>query len=475
MNSEHDQTDLIAKAYENARVEHVHARTRKTSACSMGTNAGGAGAVGAGVATPSTDTPSTVAPSTATLSTNTSSTATPSTNSSNTGDTRYLKVIAPAKVNLYLAVGERQESGYHPVENVMHTLLIHDVLYMRAVSCEETDAAPAQGAPAQGTQAQNAPAQNTQTQNTQAQNTQAQNTQAQSSQMQSSQTQSPQTQSPQMQSSQMQNVQIQNTCPQNSVREGFIAHSNKGCLNIHLTCSGASGITPPCISAEENIVYKALSALWHELGRTGRETMDVHLEKHLPHQAGLGGGSSDAAAALVGAARLWGVCETDKRIERVARTLGADVAFFLQGGCALFNGVGDTFVRSMQTCNSPVVLIMPEGGLSTAQVYEAFDKQPHVASNAQKCALAQATHASDIELFNALAPAACSLNPELEEIHAWATTQPGVTHVLLTGSGSCTYAVCETTNAALAIVSRARARGWWAACTYFANVRAAAQ
>lgn len=273
----------------------------------------------------------------------------------------------------------------------------------------------------------------------------------------------------------MQNAQIQNTCPQNSVREGFIAHSNKGCLNIHLTCSGASGITPPCISAEENIVHKALSALWHELGRTGRETMDVHLEKHLPHQAGLGGGSSDAAAALVGAARLWGVCETDKRIERVARTLGADVAFFLQGGCALFNGVGDTFVRSMQTCNSPVVLIMPEGGLSTAQVYEAFDKQPHVASNAQKCALAQATHASDIELFNALAPAACSLNPELEEIHAWATTQPGVTHVLLTGSGSCTYAVCETTNAALAIVSRARARGWWAACTYFANVRAAAQ
>lgn len=381
MKSKNNQTDLIAKAYENARVESVHARTQKTNARSAGTRAA--------------------------CSSNACNVSSAGSAGANTSDPNYTKVVAPAKVNLYLAVGERQENGYHPVENVMHTLLMHDVLYMRRIPSEEAGNTPAHSKRAK-----------------------------------------------------------------NSTRGASATQPHSEHLSIHLTCSGAGNVTLPNIPAEENIVYKAITALWHELGRAECETLDVHLEKHIPHQAGLGGGSSDAAAALVGAAYLWGVSKTDACVERVARTLGADVAYFLQGGCALFNGVGNNFVRSMQTCNSPVVLLMPQAGLSTAQVYEAFDKQPCMAPKAHKSALSQATRACDLELFNALAPAACSLNPELEEIHAWAAAQLGVTHVLLTGSGSCTYAVCETTNNALAIAARAQARGWWAACTYFANIRA---
>ena len=269
MTSESNQVDLIGEAYQNARAEGVQLRT------------GGAG---------------------------------------------YTKLVAPAKVNLYLGVGEKQENGYHPVENVMHTLLTHDVLYMRCLSAQafayETG------------------------------------------------------------------IAFADTEENEAQRD-----SN---LKIHLTCSGAGAIVPPEIPASKNIVYKAVRAFAQAIGRDEDEVMDIHLEKHLPHQAGLGGGSSDAAAALVGAAKLWGIDPSDPRIEAVAKTLGADVAFFLRGGCALYNGVGENYVRSLITRKDPIVLIKPEGGLSTAAVYRAFDESATLPSEALKDALSSAQTAEEV-------------------------------------------------------------------------------
>lgn len=90
------------------------------------------------------------------------------------------------------------------------------------------------------------------------------------------------------------------------------------------------------VPVESNIVAKAVRLLAEKLERTADETVVACLEKHIPAEAGLGGGSSDAAAALLGAAHLWGVPADDPRIEEAARSLGADVAFFLHGGCACF-------------------------------------------------------------------------------------------------------------------------------------------
>ena len=61
----------------------------------------------------------------------------------------------------------------------------------------------------------------------------------------------------------------------------------------------------------------------------------VHIDKHIPHAAGLGGGSSNAAAALLAACRAFGIESEDERVLTVATRLGADVPFFLRGGCAL--------------------------------------------------------------------------------------------------------------------------------------------
>ena len=350
-----------------------------------------------------------------------------------TGGAGYLKAIAPAKVNLYLGVGARQQNGYHTVQNVMHTLLVHDVLYMRRMSfaafAYETgiDYSKSGEGEAAGQQGEGA--------------------------------------------GQQARDQLKAQSADDSTAEA--AGQQPLPLKIHLTCSGVGSLEVPAISAQENIVYKALVALARALDRNEDEVIDVHLEKHLPFQAGLGGGSSDAAAALVAAAKLWGVSADDARIEQVAKTLGADVAFFLRGGCALYNGAGENYVHSLATNNAPVVLIKPAAGLSTAAVYRAFDEAPYLPTREQETAALNAKTAHDVPLFNGLEQAAGHLDPTLAEIHAWANAQPGVERAMLTGSGSCTFAVCESSADALKIAAAAQARGWWATATYFANVRAA--
>src|SRR5262249_27861878 len=92
---------------------------------------------------------------------------------------------------------------------------------------------------------------------------------------------------------------------------------------------------------EGNLVWRAAGALWTALGRSGPPIdTTVTLEKTIPMQAGLGGGSADAAAALAGLGRLWGGVPMTL-LREVAAGLGADVPFFLSGGTALGLGRGE--------------------------------------------------------------------------------------------------------------------------------------
>jgi 4-diphosphocytidyl-2-C-methyl-D-erythritol kinase len=119
-----------------------------------------------------------------------------------------------------------------------------------------------------------------------------------------------------------------------------------------------------------------------------------------------------------------------------------------------------------------VVLVKPEGGVSTAAAYHAFDEgpaavPPEVAINAN-----EALCADDLQLFNNLAPAAEQLMPELADVRDWLEDQPGVEGALLCGSGATTFAVCDAFATATRIVADARQRGWWARVTSFAPIRA---
>ena len=243
-------------------------------------------------------------------------------------------------------------------------------------------------------------------------------------------------------------------------------------LSIRLSCTGVGDIEVPDIAPEDNIAYKAVALLAEQLGRAEDETIEIHIEKNIPFQAGLGGGSADAAAALVGAARLWGIAPDDPVLEAVAPKLGADVAFFLRGGCGLYRGAGDVFERALAPMKQAVALVKPACGVSTAAAYAAFDADPCAIDDAVLTAADQAQSAEEVMLFNNLAPAAESLAPELAEVKSWLDAQAGVRQALLCGSGATTFAVCESFEAALAVVAEARRRGWWARATSFGSLRA---
>lgn len=294
-----------------------------------------------------------------------------------------VKLVAPAKVNLFLDIGAKRADGYHDAISIMHALMLHDVLRMKL--------SPGCG-------------------------------------------------------------------------EG---------LSIELSCVAREGLTQLEVPTESNIVAKAVRLLANKLGRTEDETVVACIEKHIPAEAGLGGGSSDAAAALLGAAHLWSVPADNPHIEEAARELGADVAFFLHGGCACFTGVGDVFAHALVPMRTNVVLVKPEGGVSTAAAYRAFDEHPAFVSADERYAALAATQAAEVPLCNNLVPVSEQLLPELADIRTWASGRVDVERVLMSGSGSAVFMQCPSFADAGRVAADARMRGWWARATTFASARAA--
>ena len=133
----------------------------------------------------------------------------------------------------------------------------------------------------------------------------------------------------------------------------------------------------------------------------------------------------------------------------------------------------DEFVRALAPSKRSVVLVKPHVGVSTARAYAAFDANPQYVSAEERAALAEAQEASRVALHNNLAPAAEVLVPELAEVRAWLEAQPGVAAAMLSGSGSATFAVCESLDVAFAVASAATKRGWWARATALSSARAA--
>lgn len=227
------------------------------------------------------------------------------------------------------------------------------------------------------------------------------------------------------------------------------------------------------VSAEDNLAFKAADQLARAVGRDVAEIIQVRIEKHIPAQAGLGGGSSNAAAVLVGLAKAWDLAADDERIVEVAQSLGADVAFFLQGGCALLGGAGEVLRRTLASSNRPVVLVKPDAGVSTAAAYQRFDEDPRpVPADTLQHDLAAAV-ATDVALANNLASAAEALLPELAEVRGWLAEHAGAENVLLSGSGSATFALVDSFAEASALATTATARGWWARPTNLSGLRAA--
>lgn len=229
------------------------------------------------------------------------------------------------------------------------------------------------------------------------------------------------------------------------------------------------------VAVRDNLVFKAVEGFEEALGARlagPDEALLVHVEKNIPAGGGLGGGSSDAASMLRACCALAGVLPDDQRVQRLARSLGADVAFFLQGGTALMTGRGDVLEEALPAFPLPLVLMGESRGLSTPAIYRSFDEDPAPAGSALELASAlrgfdpqRASRADKLRLAqlcsNNLEPAAFKALPSLRKRVERARADEDVLHALVTGSGATSFAICEDLDAARRFEQRARSYCSW--------------
>ena len=201
---------------------------------------------------------------------------------------------------------------------------------------------------------------------------------------------------------------------------------------------------------EDNLVLKAAHALKQQTGDTSGA--EILLHKRIPHGAGLGGGSADAAAALVGLNRLWQLGLSRTELQLIAQSLGADVPFFLEGGFARVGGFGENITPLPPPETIPMVILQPCGPQQTKEVFELYDtlvKVSHPDTNAAQEALVN----KDIGLLNAsagnvLQQALESRSPQIPEAIA-ALDACGAEYAAMTGSGSAVFGAFEDEQAAI--------------------------
>ena len=237
-----------------------------------------------------------------------------------------------------------------------------------------------------------------------------------------------------------------------------------------------------CVLPERTTTWKAAVLLANKLGVSPDVSIDVQV--HIPEKAGLGGSSADAAATLYLLAQRWGVDPLDPLVVEVARAVGADVAFFLDPRPSLMLGAGDTLVETYaSTVDAPLAIVLPaETGVVTKEAYDHFDTSPIAPEPYEQLSALLRDAGQDVAgmepapdnaaaskqfiqqvaglLFNNLAPAAKSLKPQVAEVEEWLKAQPGVLGAQVSGSGSSSFALCESQDAADAIAAAAQAKGW---------------
>lgn len=186
---------------------------------------------------------------------------------------------------------------------------------------------------------------------------------------------------------------------------------------------------------EQDLCYRAALALQPYAKITAG--VRIHLTKRIPTQAGMGGGSSDAATTLLGLNRLWQCHLSREKLMKIAITLGADVPFFLLGSNAWVEGIGEK-VTAINTPESSYLVIWPGVGIPTKKIFSS----PLLTKNTKPVIIKFFTEHNSLhwpQLFghNDLEPVAKKLEKNLQNLLEW-----GIMHNLtlrMTGSGSAAF------------------------------------
>lgn len=239
----------------------------------------------------------------------------------------------------------------------------------------------------------------------------------------------------------------------------FLDHGDL--LDFRVTDDGhiTRPIGPANIAADEDLVVRAAQRLRKVAGiRAGAE---IHLHKRLPVQAGLGGGSSDAATTLTALNRLWGAGLSVNQLAGLGLELGADVPVFVRGQAAWAEGVGEQ-LSPLDDLPEPWFLVLqPASEVSTRELFQA----PELTRNSLPITIAGFRAGLGRNDFE---PVVRSRYPEVATALDWLTEQGSGSRARLTGSGACVFA--EFPREADAQAAKARLpRGWQAFIAHGCN------
>jgi len=228
---------------------------------------------------------------------------------------------------------------------------------------------------------------------------------------------------------------------------------------LFFTCNDASLPT-----GVDNLVVKAFVRLRAAIGDGAG--LRIHLEKHLPVAAGLGGGSSDAAAALAGLRHYFALPISDAELIDHARAIGSDVPFFLTAPLCRGEGTGDTLTPLDPAEPIPLVVVFPDIAISTRWAYENYPDEPGSSCTYNK-ELLHALHEHDLaalgaHLDNDLESVAIPIHPRIREVKERLVAL-GATGALMSGSGSAVFGVfTDTQSAQQAEEALLEEKGWGA-------------
>jgi 4-diphosphocytidyl-2-C-methyl-D-erythritol kinase len=244
--------------------------------------------------------------------------------------------------------------------------------------------------------------------------------------------------------------------------DGAVSISLDISLQDHFSTDTAHEASIP--TGAENLVVSALELLRKRSGC--QRGAHVQLIKRIPAAAGLGGGSSDAAAALRLGNRGWGIGWSDERLASLAAELGSDVPFFLTSGPAICRGRGEHVERISGTIPFHCVIVKPAAGLPTSGVYDTWDSL-HGDSNVEPrdgrlSELVTTLRDGNLNqlgrwMDNGLQAAAARLSPWVDRMRAAFAQLDLVAHQL-TGSGSAYSGVCRHAQHARRLASILRTR-----------------
>lgn len=197
----------------------------------------------------------------------------------------------------------------------------------------------------------------------------------------------------------------------------------------------------PGVVAEQDLTLRAAALLQRSSGTAAGVT--IELQKRLPLGGGVGGGSSDAATALIALNRLWGLGWDRSRLQELALQLGADVPVFVFGRSALAGGVGEQ-LRPVDLPPAWYLVLVPPVAVSTGAIFSA----PELTRDSSPLKISRFSAGPG---RNDLEAVACRHHPAVAEHLAWLRQHAAAA---MTGSGACVFAAFESQSAALEVLGR---------------------